>query len=220
MEGGGGRERSPFFDFLLHFYIVRSRAKVSTAVDISRYEWAATATIFPSSCYAVSFFDGSPAHAIYLSREGERRQRPSDRSASLNPPPPPLRGRKQHARMEEDTPLPGVYFQARKNRFRKRPAQFTRGRASGGPLVFKSHPRIIRLPSNHASTRSRTHYRDRTFREIISSIRREREREEIKWILLIPFRYPFFTRLVPRRVNTKWLETIVRSVEKITRSPL
>lgn len=68
------------------------RAKLSTAVDISRYEWAATATIFPSSCYAVSFFDGSPAHAIYLSREGERRQRPSDRSASLNPPPPSFRG--------------------------------------------------------------------------------------------------------------------------------
>lgn len=65
-------ERVSFRSFT-YFYIPRSipRAKLSTAVDISRYEWAATPTIFPSSCYAVSFFDGSPAHAIYLSREGE-----------------------------------------------------------------------------------------------------------------------------------------------------
>lgn len=33
------------------------------------------------------------------------------------------------ARSEERIPLPGIYFEAGKNRFRKRSAQFTRGRA-------------------------------------------------------------------------------------------
>lgn len=178
MGGGRGRGRSPFFDFLLHFYIVRSRAKVSTAVDISRYEWAATATIFPSSCYAVSFFDGSPAHAIYLSREGERRQRPSDRSASLNPPPPPPRGRKQHARMEEDTRFLGYIFK--------------RGRigSGNGPLnlreaapredrsflsrihgLFDSRPTMRRLVRGHITEIVRSGRLSRVYEE------RERERK-------------------------------------------
>lgn len=80
--------------------------------------------------------------------------------------------------------------------------------------LFDSRPTMRRLVRGHITDIVRSGRLSRVYEE------REREREEIKWILLISFRYPFFIRLVPRRVNIKWLDTIVRSVEKITRNQL
>lgn len=49
------------FGFLLHPpSSFDSPAKLSSAGDISRYEWGAAGTIFPSSCYPVSFFAAVP----------------------------------------------------------------------------------------------------------------------------------------------------------------
>lgn len=78
------------------------------------------------------------------------------------------------ARSEERIPLPGIYFEAGKNRFRKRSAQFTRGRS------FSSRIHGLFLESCIYSSSTL----DRTFREIISS--RIYEARGGKWILLIP----------------------------------
>lgn len=80
------------------------------------------------------------------------------------------------ARSEERIPLPGIYFEAGKNRFRKRSAQFTRGRS------FSSRIHGLFLESCIYSSSGDT--LDRTFREIISS--RAYEGRRGKWILLIP----------------------------------
>lgn len=112
------------------------------------------------------------------------------------------------ARSEERIPLPGIYFEAGKNRFRKRSAQFTRGRS------FSSRIHGLFLESCIYSSSGDT--LDRTFREIISS--RAYEGRRGKWILLIPS--PLFDSLFFHshsfRIHSNIGNHLARSVGKIT----
>lgn len=82
------------------------------------------------------------------------------------------------ARSEERIPLPGIYFEAGKNRFRKRSAQFTRGRA-------RFQVASTDYSSNRASTRrARTRWIVRSGR--LSRVEYTKREEESGFSLFLP----------------------------------
>lgn len=141
-----------------------SPVKLSSRSDISRYEWGAAGTIFPSSCYPVSFFAaGPPMRFIFqergtpgppLSRWRDSAAPPaSDRSVRVVAFPLSTKAtrEKREGMVEGSTcSLPGHIFKHGIGRIGSGNGSLNLREAIRGCsyvstslLQFKSHPRII-----------------------------------------------------------------------------